>query len=206
MDKGGLVVQQSSIVFEVFKGSEVIPHLRKLIEIRFLFYRDYPYFYDGTIEDEENYLRWYSNSENTLLVLAKSGENIVGAVIGLPLPESLEENKDAFQNIEVSPCELFYLGDNMVIKELKASSVQEQMYHQFEHAVKQLGKYKEIVVCEVERDVDDPKKITNDIFGEFAWNTQGFIREPNQIVNFSWKEIGDSTSSNHRMVFWRKLL
>ncbi len=69
-----------------------------------------------------------------------------------------------------------------------------------------LKKYKEIVVCEIERDVNDPKKIANDTFYEFSWNAQGFIREPNQIVNFTWKEIGDSKISNHHMVFWRKPL
>jgi homospermidine synthase len=93
-----------------------------------------------------------------------------------------------------------------VIKELKIGDVQEQMYLQFERAVKHLKKYRGIVVCEIERDMNDPKKIANDTFYEFAWNIQGFIREANQVVNFSWKEIGDTKSSNHRMIFWRKSL
>ena len=206
IDQGGFMTQQSSIAIEVLKGNEVIPHLKRLIEIRLSFYRDYPYLYDGSIEDEENYLRMYGNSENTLLVVAKRDDEVVGAILGLPLPESPEENKEAFQDLEISPEDLFYLGDNIVIRELKIGNVQEQMYHQFEGAVNHLKKYRGIVVCEIERDVNDPKKITNDTFYEFAWHTQGFIREPNQIVNFSWKEIGDSKSSNHHMVFWRKSL
>ena len=186
------------------KGNEVIPHLKRLIAIRFWFYRDYPYFYDGSIEDEENYLRWYANSENTLLVVAKRDDEVVGAIIGHPLPESLEENKEAFQGTEVSREDLFYLGDNMVIRELKSGNLREQMYWEFESAVKYLRKYKGIVVCEIERDENDPKKITNNYFDEFTWISLGFIREPNQIVNFSWKEIGDAESSNHHMIFSRK--
>lgn len=206
MDQGKFMTQQSSTSIEVLKGSEAIPYLNKLMEIRLLFYRDYPYLYDGSIEDEENYLRIWSNSENTLLVVAKRNDKVVGVIIGLPFSESPEENKQAFQNLETSPEDLFYLGDNIVIQELKVGNVQKQMYHQFERAVKQLKKYKEIVVCEIERDVNDPKKIANDTFYEFSWNAQGFIREPNQIVNFTWKEIGDSKISNHHMVFWRKPL
>lgn len=32
IDKGGFMVQESSIVIDVLKGNEVIPHLQKLIE------------------------------------------------------------------------------------------------------------------------------------------------------------------------------
>ncbi len=204
IDKGGFMVQESSIVIDVLKGNEVIPHLQKLIEIRLLFYRDYPYLYDGNIEDETNYFRIYGNSENTLLVMAKKDDVVVGAVIGLPLPESPEENKEAFQSIEMSPEELFYLGDSIVIRELKTDDVQKQMYDRFETEVKQLGKYRGIVVCEIERDIDDPKKSANNNPYEFAWNKQGFIREPNQVVHFSWREIGDLENSDHRMIFWSK--
>lgn len=201
----GCMDQQSSIVIEVLKGNEVIPYLKKWIEIRLLFYKDYPYLYDGTMEGEEHYLRMYSNSENTLLVMAKRGEEIIGAVIGLPLPESPEENKDAFQEAGMLQEELFYLGDSIVTKEFKTSNVQEQMYHKFESAVKHLEKYRGIVVCEIERDVNDPKKVANDTFYELAWNNRGFIKEPNQTVLFSWQEIDDVESSDHRMVFWRKV-
>lgn len=200
------MTQQSSITLEVLKGSEVIPHLKRLIEIRSWFYRDYPYLYDESIEDEENYLSWYGNSENTLLVVAKRNDEIVGAIIGHPLPESLKENKEAFQCTVVSREDLFYLGDNMVIRELKIGNLREQMYWKFENAVQYLKKYKGIVVCEVERDKNDPKKITNDYSDEFTWSSLGFVREPNQIANFSWKEIGDAESSNHQMIFWRKSL
>jgi hypothetical protein len=91
-----------------------------------------------------------------------------------------------------------------VIRELKIGNLREQMYWEFESAVKDLKKYKGIVVCEIERDENDPKKVTNDCFDEFAWSSLGFIREPNQTVNFSWKEIGDAEGSSHHMIFWRK--
>jgi hypothetical protein len=102
MDRGEFMTQQSSIAIEVLKGSEVIPYLKKLMDIRLLFYRDYPYLYDGSIEDEENYLRMWGNSENTLLVIAKRNDEVVGAIIGLPFSESPEENREAFQNLEIS--------------------------------------------------------------------------------------------------------
>lgn len=203
INKEGLMTQRSSIVIAVLKGDEVIPYLKRLAEIRLLFYRDYPYLYDGTLEEEENYLSTYAHSENTLLVIAKRDEEVVGAILGLPLIESPEENKEAFKDTEVSPAELFYLGDSMVINELKTTDLLDQLYYQFETAVQQFGKYRGIVVCEIERDSNDPK---NNCPYEVTWNKKGFLREPSQVVHFSWKEIGDLDSSDHRMIFWSKLL
>lgn len=132
---------QSSITFEALRGCEITPYLNILARLRLIFYQDYPYLYDGTLEEQEDYLQKYHGSEATLVVIAKKEDQLVGAILGLPLLESLDENKKVFQEIAISQEELFYLGDNIALDECTEEGMQNEMYSLFEAELRKQGKY-----------------------------------------------------------------
>lgn len=196
----------SSIVIDVLRGNEVIPYLQKLAELRITFYRSYPYLYEGTLTEEENYLSMYANSENSILVVAKKGEEVVGAVAGISLLETHAMHKKLWDQQEVLAENIFYLGELVLLQDYRRSDLQERLYQQLEQAVQGLKKYDSIIVCEIERDPKDSKKIENASSSEILWDNRGFVRQPELNTHFLWKDIDDLEETDHFMVYWIKAL
>jgi len=192
------------IIIEILKGNEVIAYLPKLAELRLSFYREYPYLYEGNLADEENYLSLYANSENSLLAVAKNGEEVVAAVTGIPLLESAEENIKLFAQKGIPAEHLFYLGEIVLSQEYQKSGVQQELYQQFEKAVIGLKRYDAIVVCEIERGSEDSKRVSSALSSEVCWEGRGFTRQPEWSTHYTWKDVGDVETTHHLMVFWGK--
>jgi hypothetical protein len=109
----------------------------------------------------------YANSENCLLVIARERGEVVGAVSGIPLHESnKEEDKKLFAAKKIPAEGVFYLGEIISLREYLKSDVEQRLYQHFEEAVLGSGKYNTIVVCEIERDAEDPKKPLGDFPSE----------------------------------------
>ena len=196
----------SKETIEVLKGKEVIPYLEKLAGLRIAFYRNYPYLYEGNLSDEMAYLSMYSNSENSLLAIAKKEEEIVGIASGLPMLESKEENKRLYAEKQIPGEHVFYLGEVVLSQEYQNTDVQERIYQQFEKAVIDLQKYHTIAVCEIERDPQDPKKPISTFSSEIQWENRGFFKQPELYTMDAWKDVGDLEKSNHALVFWNKVI
>lgn len=197
-------LDRNEATIEVLKGSEVIPYLSKLAELRLSFFRNYPYLYEGNLRDEEEYLTMYARSENSVFGVVKEGEEIVGLVTGLPLLECHEAHKNPW--IQHEDPNVFYLGEIVLSERYQTTDLQEKLYRQFENVVKAIGMHDAIVVCEIERKEEDLKKTENELSSEVLWNGRGFIRHPEISGYFSWKEIGDLEESDHLMVYWKKPL
>lgn len=196
----------SSITIHLLRGNESIPYLQDLAKLRILFYRNYPYLYEGNLTGEENYLRMYANSENALLAVAKKGQEIVGAVAGIALSETQEMHKKQWIQQQIPAENVFYLGEIVLLQEYLKSDLQEKLYQQFEKGVRGLKRYDSIVVCEIERDPKDYKKPANSLSSEVRWDGRGFVRQPALNTYYSWKEVGDLEDTDHLMGFWSKEL
>lgn len=200
----GSEVEELAIQIETFQGKEVIPHLKQLAMLRLAFYREYPYLYEGDLCEEEKYLQLYSQSEQSVLTLAKSGDNIIGVLTGVPLEESSEAICALFSDNGVSPKSVFYLGEIVTAPEYQESDVQQMLYERFEEVVIGLKHFDTIAVCEVER--DDLAVPRSGFSAEVDWDNRGFLRHPELATFYTWRDIGQSELSDHRMVFWNKCL
>lgn len=197
---------EPSISIEVLKGPEVIPYLQKLAELRIEFYRNYPYLYEGNITDEETYLNMYAKSKDSLLVIAKNGDDIVGAVTGIPMLESKEENKQLYAQKQIPAEHIFYLGELVLSQDYQKSDLLERLYLQLENAVKGLERYSLLAVCEIERSPEDTKKPVSALSSEVLWANRGFTKQPQLYTTDAWKDVGDLEKSDHHLFFWYKAL
>ncbi|MDN3504706.1 MAG: hypothetical protein P0S95_03925 [Rhabdochlamydiaceae bacterium] len=71
--------------FEVYRGEELkdlLPHIAKLrIEV----FKEFPFLYEGTVEEEMPSLKKYFDMNDGLVVVATSDNKIVGLSTGYPL-------------------------------------------------------------------------------------------------------------------------
>lgn len=197
-------MSEAPITLETVQGSETKLYLPKLIELRVSFFRNYPYFYEGNLENEEKYVRLYANSEDSLLTVAKQGHEVIGIIAGLPLVDSQTENKKLFDSKEIPAASTFFLGEIVMAEKHHNNHLGQKLYHQLEESLKKLKKYDTVLVCEVER--NDSKQKTDARSAATEWNDKGFIKRPELNVHYAWQEIGDAEQTNHLMVFWKKAL
>ena len=193
-----------SVKIETLRGREIIPYIHKIAALRIAIFREYPYLYEGDMSYEERYLLMYSRTDDAMLVIVEDNHEVVGAITGLPLTESMEEIKGLFIEKNIPAERIFYLGEIMLLREFRSKNIGYMLYQQFERAVKELKFYEKIALCEVVRTKNDLRKPGDYKSLNSFWNRQGYVKHPNLVADFSWKEIGTIEETKHPMVFWIK--
>lgn len=196
--------KKSSVKIKTLRGRAIIPYIHKIAALRIAIFREYPYLYEGNMSYEERYLLMYSRTEDAMLVIAENNDEVVGVITGLPLTESMEEIKGLFIEKNIPAERIFYLGEIILLPEYRSKNIGYMMYQQFEKAVEEMEFYEKIALCEVLRTENDLRKPLDYKSLNSFWNRQGYIKHPDLIADFSWKEIGAVEETKHPMVFWIK--
>jgi GNAT superfamily N-acetyltransferase len=187
-------------------GEEILPYIPAIAQLRITVFHDYPYLYEGDLSYEERYLKMYSLSKNSLFVIAQEGDQVIGAITGVPVAESMEEIRELFQEKDLPTNGVYYLGEIVLFKPYRKKKIGFEMYKEFEKAVQQKGIYHQIALCEIDRPKSDPKRPRDYRSLDQFWAKNGYTKHPDLIAQFSYQEIGDSEETLHPMVFWTKNL
>lgn len=196
----------SAYEYSILREEEFCKHRDELAHLRINVFREYPYLYDGDLEYEKDYLSQYLSTKNSALVIVKDKQRIVGAITGIPLNETFSDCKDFFLENNIPMEGVFYLGEITLLKEYRGQGIGARMYELFEEFVRENQMYKEIALCEVVPSKSDPS-LTNDYFClDSFWTKRGFVKNPDWVTYFSWKELDSCEEFYHPMVFWTKKL
>ena len=179
----------------VIKGKEVASLIPEFAHLRMTVFREPPYSYEGNFAEELEYLAMYAKSSDSVFVIAKDGDRMIGAATGLPLDHSLHKMRDFFIQKGIGIGSWFYLGEIILLKEYRQRKLGHKMYQVFEKTVGEIGSYDRIACMEL-----------NHAPAELFLIRQGFIKVPQLILNHSWKEIGSEGETNHPMIFLMKAL
>ena len=166
--------------FQIATGHHTQEYINDVATLRLLVFREYPYLYDGDRRTELDYPNGYSSNENSILVIAKDGEKIVGAISGKPLLETEEAFLVPFAQQRLPVQGIFYLGEIMLLKEYRGQGVGSQLYRRFEDVVKQKEKYQKMAILEIVREDQDPRKPKSYIPGHEFWRKLGYIEHPDR--------------------------
>ncbi len=69
----------SSLMVETVRGTQVLPHLDAVAQLRIRVFGAWPYLYQGDAAYERDYLAAYAASPDSLFVLARDGDAVIGA-------------------------------------------------------------------------------------------------------------------------------
>lgn len=198
------MTEDPKVELKVFQGSKLASHMQKMVELGMIVFREYPYLYEGTLSIGMSAHKPYLLAEDSLLVVAEVGNQFIGAIIGLPVAESMEEIKQIFLDHQILMDGVYYLGEIILLKEYRSKGIGHAMLQMFENAVGDLGEYRKIIFCEVDRSNSDIKRPSDYKPLNPFWEKRGYIKDQNLVTNFAWPEIGDQEKTNHPMVFWSK--
>ncbi len=186
-----------------FHGPELEPHLDALGTLRITVFREYPYFYDGSLEYERDYLRVYLRSKGSLVVLAFDGDRVVGATTCLPMLDEGPEFQAAFVKAGYDLSTICYFGESILLPQYRGQGIGKAFFTRREAHVQALG-LKLSTFCAVDRPADHPLRTTGYRPLDDFWRSLGYTKRSELQATFEWKEIGEEIGSPKTLTFWTK--
>ncbi len=187
---------------EPFAGSQITEVLDDLARLRITVFREWPYLYEGSPEYESEYLRSYI-VEQAVVAVAFDGNNVIGASTALPLTAHADAVLPALHNAGIDPKLVYYFGESVLLPEYRGKGIGHRFFDIREQSARTHG-YAWAAFCAVVRPESHPLRPQNHVPHDAFWTKRGFIRHPEIVCQFSWKDVGDATESAKDMVFWLK--
>lgn len=183
--------------------TEVLPALARLrIEV----FREFPYLYAGSLEYEQKYLTTYTRCPDSVAVLARDGEEIVGVSTGLPLQAETPEVQQPFIEHGFAPAEIFYCGESVLRRAYRGRGLYKAFFQGREDHARALGGFRWMALCGVVRAADHPSRPPDYAPLDPVWGHFGYRKHPELITHFDWQDLDETGASPKEMMFWLKEL
>jgi GNAT superfamily N-acetyltransferase len=193
-----------TIRIERFSGKAIERYIPELARLRIQVFREFPYLYDGTYEYEEKYLQTYLNCPQSVIVIAFDGDKIVGASTAIPMKFETEELKKPFIEHGYDLDEVFYCSESVLDKHYRGLGIGVRFFDERESHAKELGGFKHITFCCVERPADHPRRPADYVPLDKFWNKRGYVKHPELNTTYVWKDLDDEMETPKPMTFWLK--
>jgi GNAT superfamily N-acetyltransferase len=188
---------------ESFFGKDILPLIPGLAQLRIKVFHDYPYLYEGSLDYEENYLKIYTASDESVVVAAFDGEKLIGAATALPLKHEADYVQAPFVKAKMDVNRIYYFGESVLLKEYRGHGLGHKFFDGREFAAKKFG-YEATCFCAVERPINHPARpVDYSPLDEF-WKKRGYEKKPVLQSEFSWPDIGESVETKKPMIYWMK--
>jgi GNAT superfamily N-acetyltransferase len=193
-----------TIRIERRSGAALIPYIPELARLRIEVFRDFPYLYDGTLDYEQKYLQTYIDNPASVIVLALDDDKVVGASTALPMRDETEELQKPFLAHGYHLDDVFYCSESVLNKNYRGLGIGVRFFEEREAHAADLGGFKHITFCCVERPVDHPRRPANYVPLDAFWNRRGYFKHPELQTSYVWKDLDDSEETAKPMTFWLK--
>ena len=193
-----------TITLQRFTGADVERHITDVARLRIEVFREYPYLYDGDMDYEANYLRTYTASPNSVIVIAFDGDKVVGASTAVPLRHEMDEIKQPFVAHDLDPHSVFYLGESVLRRRYRGRGIGVRFFQEREKHARSIGEFRCCAFCAVERPANHPRRPADYVPLDEFWNKRGYVKRPDLRSTLSWRELDEATPTPKPMVFWMK--
>ena len=195
-----------SLHLQRLSGAAINAWLPELARLRIQVFREFPYLYDGSAAYEEKYLKTYVDAPDSVMVLVRDSERVVGASSGLPLEA---ETPDAIKPFVAQGYDLrriFYYGESVLLPEYRGRGLGRRFFEEREAHARGLGCFHIACFCAIERPADHPRRPAGYTPLDAFWNRRGFVRHPELGTTYSYRDLDEDQESPKPMVFWLKQL
>lgn len=209
---GGVLWQsEEGLCAKIFKGQEIRPHLIDIANIRINTLKEFPYLYEGSLEQEISYLEMYANSpESQTILLFRTTLNesqIVGFSTSIPLDQEQEEIKKPFQDKFLNLRDFLYIGELIILPPYRKKGIltyfEETKY--IENSAKERG-FSHIVFMTVKREHSHPCTPKSYRSLESLWKKYGYEKTDGLQVKTSWDQIDTGKNEINGLDIWEKSL
>lgn len=195
----------SDYSFTNIPGPELGAYIRDLARLRITVFSEFPYLYEGDLDYEADYLKIFTQSPNSLIVLMKQGDEVVGASTCLPLADEDPAFIEPFTRQGLDPARFLYLSESIILRPHRGSGAGAIFFERREAQARKLG-LSHTAFCAVDRPSNHPARPAGYRPLDAFWTRQGYSRQPTMQAQFNWRDIGDEAETSHSLTFWTKEL
>lgn len=186
-------------------NADILSNLDLIGSLRLRVFREYPYLYEGTADEERQYLNTYVQAPSSLVVLAMSGEDIVGATTCVRMSEADGSFRSCFEKSNIPVQSICYLGESVLLPAYRGRGIGKVFFQmRLEHA-RRIGT-ETAAFCAVDRPHDHPLRPADYRPLDGFWESLGFQKHPELQAQFAWKEVGQTAESVKTLTYWLKPL
>jgi GNAT superfamily N-acetyltransferase len=186
-------------------GAQIEPYLAALSALRIAVFREYPYLYEGSLSYEQQYLRSYAQSEQSTVVLACDGEQVVGAATAMPLVLHAENLAPVLAKGGYDPQRVYYFGESVLLPSYRGLRIGHAFFDEREAAARRHG-FMMAAFCAVQRADDHAARPAGYVPHDAFWSKRGYQKHPEISTRFAWCDVGDTNETEKNMVFWLREL
>lgn len=187
------------------RGPDLLPVLDDVARLRIRVFNDWPYLYQGNLDYERDYLAAYAATADAVCVVARAGDEVVGASTGLPLLDDGPAFRQPFEAAGIDPARVFYFGESVLLPAWRGRGIGHAFFDAREAHARSLGRFAMTAFCAVDRDGDDPRRPAGHRDNDVFWRRRGYARRPGMTMHLRWEEIGRGEVS-HPLTFWTRAL
>src|SRR5690606_12913871 len=193
------------ITLPSLSGAALLPQLDAVAALRIAVFRDWPYLYDGDIGYEREYLAAYAQSADSVVVLARDGDTVVGASTGLPLAQDGAEFQAPFHARGIDVATVFYCGESVLLPAYRGRGIGHAFFDAREAHARRLGGFGWTAFAAGDRADADPRRPRGHRGHEAVWGRPGARRQPGTTMRLRWNEAGVG-DIEHPLTFWLRPL
>lgn len=190
---------------KILHGKEMVAFLPEIAHLRITVFREYPYLYEGDFDYEANYLKVYTECDESTIILVFYDKKLIGVSTALPLSAETTEVKRPFVQAGMNIDDIFYFGESIVLSEHRGHGIGKLFFQEREKAAR-ANHYKIAAFCAVARLEHHPLRPNEWQPLDSFWQQQGYQKHPELVTQMSWKDIGDADETAKPMIFWLKNL
>jgi GNAT superfamily N-acetyltransferase len=180
--------------------------LPALASLRVKVFHDWPYLYDGDEAYEAEYLQAYIRSARAAIIVARDGDQIVGASTCLPLTDETENVQAPFLARGWNLDDFFYFGESVLLPAYRGLGIGVAFFEQREAHARAVSDCAFAGFCGVIRPDSHPARPAGFQKLDPFWTRRGFTRRPDLVCRMHWRDLGATEETEKDMVFWLKSL
>jgi len=194
-----------SPIVTALRGPDLLPVLDDVARLRIRVFNDWPYLYQGSLDYERDYLAAYAATPDAVCVVARAGDEVVGASTGLPLLDDGPAFRQPFEAAGIDPARVFYFGESVLLPAWRGRGIGHAFFDAREAHARALGRFAMTAFCAVDRAGDDPRRPAGHRDNDVFWRRRGYARQPGMTMHLRWEEVGRGEVS-HPLTFWTRAL
>jgi GNAT superfamily N-acetyltransferase len=191
---------------ELFAGAAMLPHLPALARLRIAVFRDFPYLYDGSPENEQGYLAWFTACAGAGLVVAFDGDVVVGCSTCMPLADEDDNVTVPFRTRGWDVSRFFYFGESVLLPAYRGQGIGVAFFTEREAHARESADCDFATFCAVQRAADHPLRPAGAVPLDAFWRNRGFVPYPDLACTMRWKQVDSTERVENRLAFWIKSL
>ena len=196
---------ENHITVTALRGAELLPVLDDVARLRIGVFNAWPYLYQGNVDYERDYLAAYAATPDAVCVVARAGDEVVGASTGLPLLDDGPAFRQPFEAAGIDPAQVFYFGESVLLPAWRGRGIGHAFFDAREAHARVLGRFAMTAFCAVDRATDDPRRPPGHRDNDVFWRKRGYSRQPGMTMQLRWEETGRGDVL-HPLTFWTRAL